>query len=688
MRKLINLRLPVLYAGMLAVGVVFAAALAFFGLNGVYILIPSLIAFAACALYAAVTRRAARSFAFCVAVLVFIAGAVYTYCCYFSYCQSEVPLGEFAVICGRVKEVGTSSSGGKYLVLSNVTVGGIPLNGKLVAYLSGDAGDYCGKGYDVTFSSSLAKESFFEFGEINYRAISGVKFSCTVYGGLQATYRFSLFGEILNAIENTLFSNLSPETAGVSFAMLTGNTEGISDGTLASFRQGGIAHVFAVSGLHIGVIYGALTFLFNKIRLNRFVSTAVKIAFVAAYAGVCGFSPSSVRALVCCSVSAFSACVYRKYDGLNALAVAAIILLIINPLYLFGIGFLLSFGAMSGIILLSPNLKRLFGFLPKKLGGVLAVGWSAQISTVPCLMSTFGYVSAAGLLLNIIFIPLVSAVYVIIFVGTLIGAVFPPFAFSVLPYLCTPLELIINLVTFCGFENAVISGSYGYIIYLPFILLTAGLTDKINLRPFIRGALVAFPLLAIVITLSAKTGCAGGGNGVTFNGGYSGGAVTFSTDTGTVLVVTDNYSSRIDYDGDDYDALVVLGGDDNVSVVMSLGCEFKAVYFRGSAIQIPAIGGMPVTYADKFTVCGVDFQFSGNVLLCKFDGVTVAVEREPRGEIYGSLLQNAQFNLYCYGNDSAVLFAPENSYGLRVCGEMRFGIDGSKILPSFAVPAE
>ncbi|MDE6373374.1 MAG: ComEC/Rec2 family competence protein, partial [Clostridia bacterium] len=514
------------------------------------------------------------------------------------------------------------------------------------------------------------------------------KYYCTVNGGLQSTYRFSLFCEIASAIERTLYNNLSPETAAVSFAMLTGNTEGISDGTLASFRQGGVAHVFAVSGLHIGVIYGSLTLLFNKMRLNRFTSTVVKIALVAAYAGVCGFSPSSVRALVCCSVSSVSACVYRKYDGLNALAIAAVILLLINPLYMFGTGFVLSFGAMSGIILISANMKRLMGFLPKKLGGALAVGWSAQIATVPCLMSTFGYVSAAGLLLNVIFIPIVSVVYVIIFVGTLVGAVFPAFAATVLPLMCAPLELIINLVTFCGFENSVISGNYGYIVYLPFILLTAGLTDKLNFRLSLRGALVAFPLLVIVLTFAAKTGFAGGGTSVTFSGGYSGGAVAISNDAGSVLIVTDNYRANVDYEGENYDALIVLGGEDNLSVLMSLGCEFDAVYFRGNAIQIPTIGHMTVTYADNFIACGVNFEFNGDVLLFAVDGVTVAVERERSGEAYGSLLQVAQFNLYCYGNDCAVLFTPYASYGLSVCGEMRFIIDGGKILPSFTVPKE
>ena len=166
-------------------------------------------------------------------------------------------------ITGKVVETGLTSEGSRYVIIGNAYAGDIKLRGKVVAYLSDTAGDYCGRGYLATFNANLEKQNFFAFGEINNNAVRGVKYSCSVSEGFTAQYRFSLLGTVAEAMERALFDNLAPNTAGVCFAMLTGNTQSISADTLTAFRNGGIAHIFAVSGLHIGVIYGALTFIFK-----------------------------------------------------------------------------------------------------------------------------------------------------------------------------------------------------------------------------------------------------------------------------------------------------------------------------------------------------------------------------------------------------------------------------------------
>ncbi|MDE5789224.1 MAG: ComEC/Rec2 family competence protein, partial [Clostridia bacterium] len=510
---------------------------------------------------------------------------------------------------------------------------------------------------------------------------------CTVRGGLQAKYHFSLFGEINAAFQSALFSNLDGETAAVCYAMLTGNTSAISDGTLQAFRNGGIAHVFAVSGLHIGVIYGALTFIFAKARVNRVASAAVKILLITLYAGVCGFSPSSVRALVMCSVSGISPCIYRKYDGWNALSLSAILLLLINPFYLFDAGFILSFSAATGIILIAPNLKRLFGFLPEKLRGGLAVSLSAQFSMVPALMTTFGSVSAAGLFLNVILVPVISVLYFILFVCTLLASFIPFFATHVLPAAVTPLQLTVNFVTACGFESALISSDAGNWLFVPFIAVAVALSDKFNFggRLFARGAVISAALLSVMLVCAARSGNAV--TSVTFGSGYSGGSVLINTDCGAVLIVTENYRSVKDVPVGVH-TLVVLGGEDNLSVAFALGGAFDKVYARGSAIPVTDIGSVSVTYSDNFEACGVKFSFEGSTLIAQTEGVTICVALEEEGALYGSLLREADFNLYCYGSDGAVLFTAENDFGLPFCGQMRYEISNGKIRPSYVIPKE
>lgn len=688
MKKPCNLRVPALFAAALVLGIVFSAVLAFFGLSGIYIFIPVAIAFAACVPLAIIKRGAVKPLIFIFAAIFFLVGALYTYGKYVSFCQSYAPVGELINLSAKVEDIGTTAGGRTYLILSGVKAYDTPISGKVVAYLSENAGAYCRRGYTVSFYTTLEREEFISFGEISYRSVQNVRFYCTVSGGMQAQYRFSLFGEINRAIENALFDNLDGETAAVAYAMLTGNTDAISSGTLQSFRNGGVAHVFAVSGLHIGVIYGALTFICKKARLNRFASAAIRISIILLYAGVCNFSASSVRAVVMCAVSAISSCLYCKYDGLNALSLSAILLLLINPLYLFGVGFVLSFSAMLGIVFISPALRRVFAFLPEKLKSGLAVSLSAQFSTIPAMITSFGSVSAAGVFLNIIFVPLISVLYVILFISTVLGALIPAFAAHVLPIACIPLQSVINLISDCGFENAIFSGEFSDWLFVPFIVIALAVSDKTNFgrKLLPRGATIGISVIAITVSAACIPGNAA--TKVAFNAGYSGGSMLISSPQGNVLVVTDNYSGIRDYSSADVHSLVVLGGEDNLAVAFSLGMEFGRIYARGSAIQIPQIGLTPITYADDFSACGIKFSYEGSALIAKTQGVTIAVVRENNGDVYGGLIPNADFNLYCYDDGGAVLYTKNVSYGLSTCGETCYTLRRTGVTPSSINPKE
>lgn len=687
MKKPFNLRLPVLSAAALAAGITFSATLAYFGLSGIYIFIPAAISLAACVPVAIFFKSASKPLIFIFVSLLFLVGAIYAYGKCYAFIQPSVPADIAVGVTGRVEEVGETSGGRIYLIVGNVKADGAPLGGKLIAYLGENAGEYCRRGYTVSFSSVLAKEELFDGGAFSYRATRNIRYYCTVAGGLQSEYGFSLFGEINEALRGALFDNLDGETAAVCYAMLTGNTEAVSEGTLQSFRNGGIAHVFAVSGLHIGVIYGALSLILGKIKLNRGISAAIKIAVITLYAGVCSFSPSSVRALVMCSVSAISSCVYRKYDGWNSLSIAAAILLFINPLNLFGAGFILSFAAVTGIILLSPNLKRAFGFLPAKLRSGLSVSLSAQFATAPALVASFGYVSAAGLFLNVIFVPVISLLYAILFVCATVGAFVPFIASHVLPASVLPLQLTVNFITSCGFDNAIIYTSAGNWLFVPFIAATVALSDKFNFgrKLFWRGAVIVGALLSVLITSVARSDRAA--SSVTFGAGYAGGSALIKTDCGAVLVITDNY--RPDGRVPSFvNTLVVLGDEDNLSAVLALGGVFDEIYVRASAAPVSGIGPSEIIYSDDFEACGVAFSFDGGALVARTEGVSVAIVREEYGAAYGSQLRPADFNLYCYGTDGAVLFAEDNDFDLSFCGDMRYEIVNGAIRPSYVIPKE
>ncbi|MGN0823507.1 MAG: ComEC/Rec2 family competence protein, partial [Candidatus Coproplasma sp.] len=285
MKKLFNIRLPLLYALTLVAGIVFATLVEYFIFSSLWVLLPVGLTLCACVIFG-IKFKNLRLVALLISVVaVFAVGFIYTSVLIFNYCNKDVFIDSAVMIYGRVSEVGLTSKGTRFIVLENVRFGDTPVNGKLIAYFLENAGEYCRRGYEVSLYSQPEAFSFISSGSVNYYAACGVKYSCVVAGSLQAKYNFSLFGEIAYSIEQMLYSNLDAETASVALALLTGNADLISSGTIAAFRGGGIAHVFAVSGLHIGVIYAAFSTLLKRTPLNRYVSAAIRIALVFLFAG-------------------------------------------------------------------------------------------------------------------------------------------------------------------------------------------------------------------------------------------------------------------------------------------------------------------------------------------------------------------------------------------------------------------
>ncbi|MGN1060924.1 MAG: ComEC/Rec2 family competence protein [Candidatus Coproplasma sp.] len=687
MKKLFNIRLPLLYALMLVAGIVFATVAEYFKFSSLWTLAPVALTLCVC-VFIGIKLKKARSVLLLISVAaVFAAGALYTSALIFNYCNKDVFIDSAVMIYGRVSEVGLTSKGTRFIVIENVRFGETYVNGKLIAYFLEDAGEFCRRGYQVSFYSQPEAFSFISQGSVNYYAACGVKYSCVVAGSLQAKYSFSLFGEIAYAIEQMLYSNLDAETASVALALLTGNADMISSGTIAAFRGGGIAHVFAVSGLHIGVIYAVVSAILKKIPLNRFVSAVIRIIFVFLFAGVCNFTPSSVRAAIMCSVTATASCLYRRYDSLNGISVAAIILLLINPLSLFEVGFALSFGAVLGIIFLYRRFYSAFRFLPKRLCGGIASGWSAQFATIPVLLSSFGYVSWAGIVLNLIFIPIISALYLALFAVTAICFILPFCAPVLLGVTTVPLQFIINIIVSSGVENAVIFGDFGMWIYIPFIVVMLALTDKVNLKNGVRCALVG--LTCFIVICLTVTPSYGKGTSISFAAGTDGGYAYLSNGQGSVLIVTQNVDGVPNYVTQNADALLIVGGDDEgLAAMINLGGGFDRIYLKGSSASLPPLGNYYVTYSDSFTECGMEFKFEDDALYIDCGGTVTAIVYNDKGEEYGNLPKNCSLCLYAYANNDPVLFTASESYNLSYCGKMKFNASYGKLTPQYAVPKE
>lgn len=628
MKKFINVRFPIILIFALIAGILLGYIFIIKHVSLFYII--AIVPLAAIIFVLLFLLSEKKLLAFSVfTIALFTVGVVHSFIKLDKFDTKELVNGDTYTISATVCDKG-EYDGGEYIIIKSVKANGQKIDGKIKVYLSSSYGEYCAVGYKVNFTAKINAYDAFPYGKLNYNTVNNVKYRCNVYSGLTSSYRFSLFGSVNAAIRNRLYDNLEYDTASIVYAMLTGNTDGIDDGSMSAFRYGGIAHIFAVSGLHIGIIYGLLRLFCKKLHLNKYIGFAVCIVPLVFYSGVCGFTLSSVRALIMCAVAALSRIIFAKYDALNSLALSAVVILLINPLSLFNVGFQLSVCAVGCIILLSKNIVRPFKKAPKKLKDAVGVSLSAQAGTMPIMLTQFGYLSGAGIILNIIIVPVLSAFFAIIFAATFLSLILPFIAQYILPYAVLPLEATVSLLTSAGFEKAAISGfGAGAFIPIYYIGLLA-LSDKFNLKLKNRLITCICAIVFLCAYVPLKTFSPFNGYTVCVSAYYGGGEVLLKSKNTKILIITEDLNtSRTDlflsnYYSSDIDALIILGGENCVS---AYGTEFNCdAYIYGAYVNIQPYAHKKVNYEKSFSLGGINFEFAdGYSLIAKYNGVTVGV---------------------------------------------------------------
>ncbi len=303
------------------------------------------------------------------------------------------------------------------------------------------------------------------------------------------------------ALFTALYGHMEEDEADLAYGLLTGSTASLDADLGDAVRRGGIAHIFAVSGLHIGILYAAAQLLFRFLKKYRFLP-ALTIAFL--YCGVCGFTVSAVRAFIMYSVLGAFRAVGRKHDFLGSIAFAAIAVLLFLPAQWFAAGMKLSFGACIGLALFAGPLSRVFSrvHMPAPLGRYLSSALSVQIFTFPVLMDAFGYFSVWGFVLNFFLLPVLPFVFPGVLLCTLFAVIIPPAAgffllfpqgiFSLLLYILSVVDVSFVI---CGFSLGA-----GGVIWLTGC---AALSPRVRLRPSVRAVCAAAfsVLFALTVTL-------------------------------------------------------------------------------------------------------------------------------------------------------------------------------------------
>ncbi len=164
------------------------------------------------------------------------------------------------------------------------------------------------------------------------------------------------FSAARSALCGILDNVMEPEVVPVAKAMLLGDTQGIDEETYTAFKDTGMAHVLAVSGLNAAILIAFVHFILKRLRAGRTPRLVITLLFIAAYACVTGLSPSIVRASVMAAAVLVGRHLGRQADTLNCLAFSFVAALLLRPLDLFTAGFQLSYGAVLGMITLGSQI--------------------------------------------------------------------------------------------------------------------------------------------------------------------------------------------------------------------------------------------------------------------------------------------------------------------------------------------
>jgi competence protein ComEC len=207
-------------------------------------------------------------------------------------------------------------------------------------------------------------------------------------------------------------SGLNDNEYGVAAAILLGYDDNLADEVRKNYVAAGSMHILCVSGMHVGIIYLLASFLLgflNRKKWQKTLKQVLLLALIWFYALIAGLSPSILRASLMISFVIIGEMIHRKGFIINSIAASAFILLCINPNNLFEIGFLLSYAAVIGIVVLQRPIYSWFVIKNKlldKAWGITAVALAAQAGTIPFTLFYFNQFSTYFVLSNLFMTPI------------------------------------------------------------------------------------------------------------------------------------------------------------------------------------------------------------------------------------------------------------------------------------------
>lgn len=307
------------------------------------------------------------------------------------------------------------------------------------------------------------------------------------YSGIrQGLYELRM--EIIERLEklcsdnNGIFSIINNKN-GIIGAIILGDKTDIDSDIKELYSVSGIAHILAISGLHISFIGMAIYRLLRR-RFRFLFSAAVSIPVVLSFGIMSGFGISTIRAIIMFILKIIGEVLGRKYDAITAISLAGLVLLVQNPFVVCNSGFQMSFGAIIAIVLILPIVEEILN-TDNKIIKVISANFTISLVMNPILAWNYYELPTFSFLLNIVVVPLMSVVIVSSIAGIFCSCIMFGFGKVVIFPGCGILELytfLCNIINKSSVASIVVGQPKVTIIIVYYAILLVVLFGLKNIR--------------------------------------------------------------------------------------------------------------------------------------------------------------------------------------------------------------
>lgn len=307
------------------------------------------------------------------------------------------------------------------------------------------------------------------------------------YSGIrQGLYELRM--EIIERLEklcsdnNGIFSIINNKN-GIIGAIILGDKTDLDSDIKELYSVSGIAHILAISGLHISFI-GMAIYRFLRRRFRFLFSAAVSIPVVLSFGIMSGFGISTIRAIIMFILKIIGEVLGRKYDAITAISLAGLVLLVQNPFVVCNSGFQMSFGAIIAIVLILPIVEEILN-RDNKIIKVISANFTISLVMNPILAWNYYELPTFSFLLNIVVVPLMSVVIVSSIVGIFCSCIMFGFGKVVIFPGCGILELytfLCNIINKSSVASIVVGQPKVTIIIVYYAILLVVLFGLKNIR--------------------------------------------------------------------------------------------------------------------------------------------------------------------------------------------------------------